>query len=60
MVTNQRMSVSVEEYLALPDVKPYLEYYAGEVVQKVSPQTETLDQNCADFGIVAPPPRTTH
>ena len=38
MVTKQRMSVSVEEYLALPDVKPYLEYFAGEVVQKASPK----------------------
>ena len=36
MVTTQRMSA--EEYLALPDVKPYLEYFAGEVLQKVSPK----------------------
>ncbi len=36
MVTKQRMSV--EEYLALPAVKPYLEYFAGKVVQKVSPK----------------------
>ena len=36
MVTKQRMSA--EEYLALPDVKPYLEYSAGEVLQKVSPK----------------------
>jgi Uma2 family endonuclease len=32
-----RQRISVEEYLALPEEKPYLEYENGEVVQKVAP-----------------------
>jgi Uma2 family endonuclease len=32
-----RQRLSVEEYLALPEEKPYLEYENGEVVQKVAP-----------------------
>jgi Uma2 family endonuclease len=30
--------MSPEEYLALPEVKPYLEYIGGRVVQKMSPK----------------------
>jgi Uma2 family endonuclease len=36
MVTKQR--ITLEEYLALPEEKPYLEYVCGEVVQKMAAQ----------------------
>lgn len=32
-----RQRISVEDYLALPEEKPYLEYDNGEVVQKMAP-----------------------
>lgn len=37
-----RQRVSPEEYLALPEEKPYLEYVNGEVVPKVAPDIRHL------------------
>jgi Uma2 family endonuclease len=38
--TSALQGISLAEFLALPEVKPALEYEAGEVTQKVAPQGE--------------------
>lgn len=50
VATEQLAGITLEEFLALPEVKPALEYEVGRVIQKVPPQPH---HSCLQYQLCA-------